>query len=236
MKIIKVNLKEKSYDIIISDGTITGSAGIIKKSGLGNYAYIITHRSIKDRYGRLLEKTLKKNGIDFKFKLLPETEKTKSIHTAIRVIEDIVKTGKSKKIFLVAFGGGVIGDLTGFVASIYKRGIPYIQVPTTLLAQVDASIGGKTAVDLKEAKNIIGAFYQPRLVLSDISLLQSLDARQMRARLAEIIKYGIIKDKILFDFLAQNRKNILAKNKKALEFIIARSSSIKARIVEKDEK
>jgi len=236
MKIVKVHLGPRSYDIVISHNSISECSRLVKKSRIGNYAYIITHPFIKKSYGKHLENSFKKCGIDFKFKILPETEKTKSIDTAIEVVKDIVKIGKSKNIFLVAFGGGVVGDLTGFVASIYKRGIPYIQIPTTLLAQVDAAIGGKTAVDLKEAKNIIGAFYQPRIVISDTSLLNTLDLRQLRAGLAEVIKYGIIKDKTLFRFLEKNKEKILAKDKKTVEFIIARSSSIKAKIVEADER
>jgi 3-dehydroquinate synthase len=137
---------------------------------------------------------------------------------------------------VIAFGGGVIGDLAGFVASIYKRGIPYIQVPTTLLAQVDSSIGGKTAVDLAEAKNMVGAFYQPRLVLSDIGLLATLDLRQARAGLAEVIKYGLIKDKKLFHYLEKNYDKIIRRQQGALEFVVWRSSYIKARIVGQDEK
>jgi len=237
MKIIKVGLGERSYNIFICSGAISHLGKQAKKLKLGDYAYIITHACLKKKYGALIEKSLNNAGIkQFKFKVLPESEKTKSINSALEVIRDLVKTGKSKRIFLVAFGGGVIGDLSGFIASIYKRGIAYIQVPTTLLAQVDASIGGKTAIDLKEAKNIVGTFYQPRMVITDTALLNTLDIRQIRAGLAEVIKYALIKDKALFKYLEKNSKKILNKDKHALEYIIARSSSIKAKIVSQDEK
>jgi 3-dehydroquinate synthase len=130
----------------------------------------------------------------------------------------------------------VIGDLGGFVASIYKRGIPYIQIPTTLLAQVDSSIGGKTAVDLSEGKNLVGAFYQPRLVFSDVKFIASLDERQMRSGLAEVIKYAAIKDRKLFGYLELNYKNILRRKISALEHIVQCCSAIKAGIVSVDER
>ncbi|MCM8762929.1 MAG: 3-dehydroquinate synthase [Candidatus Omnitrophica bacterium] len=237
MEKIKVDLGCRNYNIIISSGAISQVGDLVKDLNLGTYAYIITHPYLRRKYGVRLENSFLKGGIrDFKFKLLPESEKTKSINTAVAVIRDIVRLAKFKRIFLVAFGGGVIGDLTGFIASIYKRGVPYIQIPTTLLSQVDAAIGGKTAVDLPEAKNLIGAFYQPRLVVSDISLLRTLNARQMRSGLAEVIKYGIIKDKILFKYLERNQKKIIERDEKALEFIINRASRIKAKIVEQDER
>ena len=137
---------------------------------------------------------------------------------------------------VLALGGGVIGDLAGFVASTYLRGIPLIQVPTTLLAQVDSSIGGKTAVDHGRLKNMIGTFYQPRLVFSDISLIKSLDGRQVGTGLAEVIKYAVIKDAAFFDYLEKNIDRVFAFDDKVLENIVYRSAKIKAEIVEKDEK
>jgi len=141
-----------------------------------------------------------------------------------------------KTLFVIALGGGVIGDLAGFAAAIYKRGIPYLQIPTTLLAQVDSAIGGKTAIDLPVAKNLVGAFYQPKAVLSDISTLRSLPERELRNGLAEVIKYGVIKDSRLFEFIEKNYKKILRRDTQALSFIVARSSAIKARVVETDER
>jgi 3-dehydroquinate synthase len=191
---------------------------------------------IKNKYAKVLKKSFKKNKLTVKFKIVPDSEKSKSMNIALSVIKDISRYDRNRTIFIVAFGGGVIGDLAGFVASVYKRGIPYIQIPTTLLAQIDSSIGGKTGLDLETGKNLIGVFYQPRLVLSDVNLLKTLRLRQRRSGLAEAIKYGIIKDKSLLNFIENNYADLLCAKEKKLEFIIRRCSQIKAEIVAKDEK
>lgn len=236
MKIIKVDLKKRAYNIIVGSNVIKQSGSLITKLHLGSDGYVITNTSIKNKYGSILYKILKQSGFNVRFKTIPDTEKSKSIEVSTLVIKDIAHYDKRKKIFIVALGGGVIGDLSGFVASIYKRGIPYIQIPTTLLAQVDSSIGGKTAVDLLEGKNLLGAFYQPRLVVSDISFLKTLNIRQIRSGLAEVIKYGIIKDRDLFYCLQKRYKDILSLKPVALEYIVKRCSQIKANIVELDER
>ena len=141
-----------------------------------------------------------------------------------------------KKIFIIALGGGVVGDLAGFVAAIYKRGVPYIQVPTTLLAQIDSSIGGKTAIDLETGKNLVGAFYQPSLVFADTKVLKTLSQRQIRNGLAEAIKYGIIGDTKLFAYIEANHQKFLKGDIKVLNFIVRRCAQIKAKIVAADEK
>lgn len=236
MKTIKVNLKERSYDVLIGS-KISGSLGkYIKKIGLGNDAYCVTNSLIKRKYGQVLKNSLSAEGFDLRFKLIADTEKSKSLNTAEKVINDLALYDKKKSPFIIAFGGGVVGDLAGFVASIYKRGIPYIQIPTTLLAQVDSSIGGKTAVDLTAGKNLAGSFYQPRLVISDVILLKSLDARQLRSGLAEVIKYAAIKDPAMFNYLEKNYKKILSRDPSTLEFIVGRCSRIKAGIVAEDER
>ena len=236
MKAIKVNLKNRSYDIIVGPGIIKLLPAFIAKLGIGNSAYIITNARIKNKYGAALNKILKRAGFNARFKTIPDTEKSKSIGKAGLLIKDIAHYDKRRRTFIVAFGGGVIGDLAGFIASIYKRGAPYIQIPTTLLAQVDSAIGGKTGVDLPEAKNLVGAFYQPRLVLSDVGFLKSLPKRQIRAGLAEVIKYGLIKDRVLFYFLERNYRDIIKLNPVSFEYIIERSSRIKAAIVASDER
>lgn len=236
MKIIKVNLKKRSYNIIIGNNIINLLGKYIRKLNIGCDAYVITNASIKNKYGKALSGALKQSGFDVRFKLIPDTEKSKSIETASSVLKDMVGYDKKKRVFIIALGGGVIGDLAGFIASIYKRGIPYIQVPTTLLAQVDSSIGGKTAVDLIQGKNLVGAFYQPRLVFSDVRFLNTLDLRQLRCGLAEVIKYGIIKGRRLFIYLEKNYKDILTLKTTALEFIVGRCSDIKAKIVQQDER
>ena len=236
MNIIKLNLKKSSYKIIVGSNILNKLGKYIFKLKLGDRAYVITNASIKNRYGKILYKTLKQAAFNVKFKLIPDTEKSKSIEIASSVIKDIAAHEKKRKTFIVAFGGGVIGDLAGFIASIYKRGIPYTQVPTTLLAQVDSSIGGKTAVDLIEGKNLVGSFYQPRMVFSDVKMLKSLSLRQLSCGLAEVIKYGIIKDPQLFSYLDKEYKHILALKQPPLEFIVKRCSYIKAMIVRLDER
>jgi 3-dehydroquinate synthase len=236
MHTLKLKLKKQSYDIIIGSDILRCLGKYIQKLDIGKDAYVITNTFLKNKYGNQLKRGLVKSGFTVRFKTVPDTEKSKSIETATSLIKDITAYDKKKKVFVVAFGGGVIGDLAGFTASIYKRGIPYIQVPTTLLAQVDSSIGGKTAVDLSQGKNLVGAFYQPRLVFTDAALLKSLDARQMRAGLAEVIKYGIIKDARLFAFMENKHKDILSLKPGTLEFIITRCSKIKAGIVGLDER
>ena len=236
MRSVKVKLGSSSYDILIGKDIISLLPRYIKKLNIGDSAYIITNPYVRNKYSEELAKVLNKSGIAFKVKTVPDTEKSKSIATLSSVINDLAKFDLKKRVFIVALGGGVVGDLSGLTASIYKRGIPYIQVPTTLLAQVDSSIGGKTAVDLKEGKNLVGAFYQPSLVVSDVSLLKSLDSRQLRTGLAEVIKYGIIRDSRLFAYLEKEHRKIIKSETKALEYIVSSSSKIKADIVGRDER
>jgi 3-dehydroquinate synthase len=236
LRTVRLSLKKRSYDIVIGQHAINSLGRRLKKLRLGPDAYIITTLPIKRRFGRQLSCLLQQNGFKLKFKLVPEGEGSKSITIASDIIRDLALYDKKRRIFIIALGGGVIGDISGFVASIYKRGVPYIQVPTTLLAQVDSSIGGKTAVDLTQGKNLVGAFYQPRLVISDTGFLKSLDLRQLRSGLAEVIKYGIIRDPVLFKYLESHCKDILGRNASSLDYIVARSSAIKAKIVRQDER
>jgi len=236
MKDIRVNLKKYPYHIIIGRNTIKFLPALLKKLSIGKDACIITNPAIKKRYGSSVSRLLRAAGFSDKFIVVADSEKSKSLACAWRVIRNLAAYDKNKRIFIVALGGGVIGDLSGFIASVYKRGVGYIQVPTTLLAQVDSSIGGKTAVDLKEAKNLIGAFYHPRLVLSDVNFLKTLPKRQIKSGLAEVIKYGLIKDKRLFSFIENRYRDILSADTASLEYIVAASAAIKAKIVSLDEK
>jgi len=233
---IKVGLKNNPYDIIIGRGVLSSLGRYLSRLGCGSDAFVITNSLIKNKHGKELSAALSRAGFSVKFKLIPDTEKSKSIEMAQQLISALAGYDLKKRPFIIAFGGGVVGDLAGFVASIYKRGINYIQVPTTLLAQVDSAIGGKTAVDLAQAKNLVGAFYQPRLVLSDSRVLGTLSSRQLRAGLAEVIKYAIIRDKELFAYLQRHLQDILELKSPALEHIVERSSQIKAAIVAADEK
>lgn len=236
MRIIRVNLKAYSHNIIVGKKLLPHLGGIIRKLGIGKDAFIITNSLIKNKYAASLKRSLKKGGFTIKYQVVADTERSKSIEGVFSIIKNLSNYDKKRMIFIIALGGGVIGDLAGFVASIYKRGIPYVQVPTTLLAQIDSSIGGKTAIDLREGKNLVGAFYQPRLILTDISNLSSLSSRQIRTGLSEAIKYGIIKDKILFRYIEKNYRDILKLDKKKIEFLVYRCSKIKAKIIEQDEK
>lgn len=235
MRSIRVHLKERSYNIAIGTDLIKRVGALLQKLHLGNYAVVITNKRLRRLYGKKIEASLKKSGIMVRFEMVPDSEKAKAADISLNLISRIAAYDKAKTLFIIAFGGGVIGDLAGFVAAIYKRGTPYVQIPTTLLAQADSAIGGKTAIDLPVAKNLIGAFNQPRIVISDISVTKTLSPRQMRSGLAEIIKYGVIKDKILFKFLEDNLDKILNHDCAALEYVVARSSLIKARVVERDE-
>lgn len=236
MKIVKVNLKDASYSIVIGNNMINLLGEYIIKLKMGQDAYIITNAFVKNKYGVILSNSLEAAGLNLKFKLIPDTERSKSLDFLSLITQDLARFDKKRRVFVIAFGGGVIGDLAGFAASVYKRGISYLQIPTTLLAQVDSSIGGKTGVDLPQGKNLVGTFYQPRIVFSDLMFLQSLDLKQLRNGLAEVIKYGIIKDPQMFAYLEKRHQDILARKPDALEYIVKRSSSIKAIIVQRDER
>lgn len=235
MKRVKVSLGARSYDILIGDGLLSNSGVIIKKLDIGTDAVVITNKTLERAYGKTLKRSLNRSGISVKFEILPDSEKAKSPHILLRVLNRIAVYDRNRSIFIIALGGGVVGDLAGFAAAVYKRGIPYAQIPTTLLAHVDSSVGGKTAIDLFAAKNLAGAFYQPRVVISDINVLMSLSPRQVRSGLAEIIKYGVIKDRALFVYLERNYRKAIDLDKKTIAHLVMRSIRIKARLVEEDE-
>ncbi len=236
MKEIRVSLGKRSYNILVGSGALKNLGDKIVSLGLGEDAFVITNPVIKRHYAKELIRVFKKSGINSRLEIIPEGETAKDFKFAESIMHDLSRFDLKKRVFIVALGGGVIGDLSGFVASIYRRGIPYIQVPTTLLSQVDSSIGGKTAVDLKEGKNLVGAFYQPRLVLCDIKFLKTLTVKQLSAGLAEVVKYALIADKKLFAYLERNYKEILSLREKDLYFIVGKCARIKANIVSLDEK
>ncbi len=235
MENIKVNLGKRSYEIVIGYSILQDMPALFKKLKLGNDAVIITNHTIHHLYGRQLQNILNRNGYGCWFNLVADSERSKSQRACWHLLNRIAAYDKKKAIFIVALGGGVVGDLAGFIASVYKRGVPYIQIPTTFLAQVDSSIGGKTGIDLDIGKNLVGSFYQPRLVLSDLSFLRSLSLKQIRNGLSEAIKYGILGDRKLFEYIEANYKDILKLNIKMLERIVYVCSRIKAAIVQLDE-
>ncbi len=236
MKSIRVALKENPYAIVAGHGIFEKLPSAVKKLDVGTDAVIITNPLVRKLYGVKLADAFSRMGFTVKIFEVKDSERSKSMGVAVKLIGALTRYAVDKKPFIVALGGGVVGDLAGFVAAVYKRGIPFIQVPTTLLAQIDSAIGGKVAVDLPEGKNLVGAFYQPRLVWSDVSLLASLSERQVRNGLAEAVKYGVIADAKLFSFIEKNVSSLLKCDDKALTRMVFDCAAIKARVVKEDEK
>jgi len=236
MKTVNVFLKENAYKIVIGQRILARLGARLKSMKVGTDGVVITSPVIRRHHGRALVAGLKKEGFSVKFFEVPEGEQSKSAKVAFLLMEQIARYDSNKSVFIVAFGGGVIGDLAGYVAATYRRGVPYVQVPTTFLAQIDSAIGGKVAIDLPVGKNLVGAFYQPRIVWSDISVLSTLDRRQMRNGLAEAVKYGLIADKKLFSYIARYHRRLLDLQPAALKHVIARCSRIKSEVVMADEK
>ncbi len=234
MKTIKVALGSGSYNIYVGKNILKHLERLAKNAGLPGRGVIISTPPIL----KLFEKKVKKisGGILLRFLTIPDTEKSKNANLALKIIEKIMPFDKSRGVFLAALGGGVAGDLTGFVAAIYKRGVPYIQIPTSLLAQIDSSIGGKTAVDTRCGKNLIGAFYQPRFVLADTGLLATLPKKELMAGLSEAVKYGLIKDPALYRWISRNTGKLLKRHPGCLEHLVCRCAGIKARVVGRDER
>ncbi|MCK4810335.1 MAG: 3-dehydroquinate synthase [Candidatus Omnitrophica bacterium] len=236
MKIINVNLQENPYKIYIKDNLAKELPLYFNRLNVGNFCFIITNERIFSLHKARIKKIVKDT--PYKIIKVAEGEKAKSKKWLFKLLEELLNLDKviSRRPFVVCLGGGTIGDLGGFAASIYKRGIPCIQIPTTLLACVDAAIGGKTAIDLKEAKNIVGSFYQPKAVFIDPQFLNTLAAKEIKQGFAEIIKYSLIKDKGLFEKLKNNYKKIKEFEPGFTEEIIESCVKIKAGIVEKDER
>jgi 3-dehydroquinate synthase len=236
MEKIRVELGERSYDIFIGSN-ILGDVGVsIQSFGLSPKVAMVSNPTVCPLYGGVVEDSLKKAGFDVLTVTMPDGEEYKDLLWVEHIYDDLLKAKLDRSSSLVALGGGVIGDITGFAASTYMRGISYIQVPTTLLSQVDSSVGGKTGVNHKLGKNMIGTFWQPRLVWVDVETLKTLPKREFLAGLAEVIKYGVIWDEELFGFLEDRRNEILNLDSNALKHIIRRSCEIKALVVSKDER
>ncbi len=236
MEKIRVELGERSYEIIIGRGSLNLIGERLLRFSLGQKIGIVTNPLVSELYGEKVLNSLKKEGFDPYLIIIPDGEIYKDYFWAYHILTKMLEFGFDRRSSLIALGGGVIGDITGFVASVYMRGIAYIQIPTTLLAQVDSSVGGKTAVNHPLGKNMIGTFWQPLLVWIDVETLDSLPEREFISGLSEVIKYGIIWDKDFFDSLVENRGKILKKDKELLISIIKRSCEIKAEVVSRDEK
>jgi 3-dehydroquinate synthase len=238
MKTIKVHLDKKtssSYEIYIGNDIIDRMGLLLAKHNWGERYIIITDDMVSPLHGARVAGTLKEMGLKTDIIDFPAGEASKNMQTSLRIGDQLMALGADRTSALIALGGGVVGDITGFVASIYMRGIPYIQVPTTLLAQVDSSIGGKTGIDLSTGKNIIGTFYQPKGVFIDLAFLQTLESRELKNGLAEVVKYGIIDDPELFGILESKADDITKENVDLLEEIVTKSCRIKKGVVEIDE-
>ena len=235
-KTLEVKTGTDEYKILIGDNILLSSGSLIKKKLINPRVFIITNKLIYKLYGKKLENSLKKNKISFNKIIINDGEKYKNIKTINLITSKLLKYKVDRNDTLIAFGGGVIGDIVGFSASITLRGINFIQIPTTLLSQVDSAVGGKTGVNTKEGKNLIGTFYQPKLVISDVSLLKSLPKREILSGYAEIIKYGLIMDKRFLNWLLDNESKLMTFNKKYLIEAVFHSCKNKAIIVRKDEK
>ena len=233
MHIETVNLEDNSYPIFIGEGaslSLENFDGYIA----GKDIAIITNEVVAPLYlNEISDLFSNRNVIEY---ILPDGEQEKKLKTVHKIIDRLMEAGFGRDSTLIALGGGVVGDITGFTASIFMRGINFIQIPTTLLAQVDASVGGKTAVNHKSGKNLIGSFYQPQCVICDSIFLATLEATEISAGLAEIIKYGLIFDSEFFQWLQKNMQQILSNDRAAVDYVIQRSCAIKAEIVAQDEK
>ncbi len=236
MSLLTVHLADNSYDIIIEQGALASLGQRCSAVGLRGLAAIVTNPTVSALYGETVSASLVAAGYSVAQIEIPDGEEFKNSATLNGVYDGLLAAGVDRGSFIVALGGGVVGDLAGFAAATWLRGIPFVQVPTTLLAQVDSSVGGKTGIDHPKGKNLIGAFYQPRLVLVDVVTLRTLDSRQFRAGLAEVIKYGAAIDPDFFRFIENNVDAVIALEGDVLIETVRRSCELKAKVVELDEK
>lgn len=232
---VRVPLGDRSYDIFIGDNLLERAAEFMQPLALGRRGVIISDSNVAPRYARRLMDSLSRGGYDTALLTLPAGESSKSLQQAKRVLEHLPSQRLDRQSFIVALGGGVVGDLAGFVAATYLRGINFIQAPTSLLAFVDSSVGGKTGVNLPQGKNLVGAFYQPRLVIADTATLRTLPKRELRAGFAEVIKYGAICDAPFFRWLERDYRRVLRLEGGAVRKAVRRCCEWKARVVSADE-
>ncbi len=229
----RIKASQKEVEIFLGFNILNTLKEMIKKTGV-NDCFVLSNKTVWRLWGERIEASLK--GIRKTVFLIPDGERFKNITTVSKIYDGMSTAGCTRKTAFIAVGGGVVGDLGGFVASTYHRGIPLIHVPTTLLAQVDSSLGGKTGYNLKSGKNLVGTFYQPVAVIADSAFLSTLPEREYLSGMAEVIKSAVIKNKRLFLFLEKNRDNILKRDNLALTHIIKEAERVKISVVKKDEK
>jgi len=235
MKTLNVDLADRSYPIYIGSKLLE-KPQLITNHVLGNSAVIVSNSTVAPLYIEYVQSALNAKNIRFDEVILPDGEEYKTLQTVVTIIDTLLSKKHDRKTTIIALGGGVVGDIAGFAASIYQRGVNFIQIPTTLLSQVDSSVGGKTGVNHSLGKNMIGAFYQPQCVIADTDTLKTLDSRQLSAGLAEVIKYGFIHDANFFSWLEKNIELLMAKDPATLVHSILVSCQVKADIVAIDEK
>lgn len=232
---IAVNLGSRSYRILVGPGLLRAVGAELSRTGVGSRVAVLSDEPVMVLHGRQVVEGLEAAGFSVTEIRLPAGEAAKTLATAERAWDALLAAGLDRTSTVVAVGGGAVGDLSGFVAATYMRGVNFVQVPTTLLAQVDASIGGKTAIDHPRAKNLIGAFHQPRFVVVDPAVLLTLPEREFRSGLAEVIKHGIVLDAAYFADLEAHLSALLARDLPTLTRVVAGSCRIKAAVVERDE-
>jgi len=230
---LKVELGDRSYPILIGEGLLR-QPDLVRQHVPARDILVVSNTTVAPLYMASLVEAL--SGSRLVEAILPDGESHKTLATVGRILDVLVANRFGRDCTVVALGGGVVGDMAGFAAACYQRGVSYVQVPTTLLAQVDSSVGGKTGVNHPGGKNLIGAFHQPMAVIADASTLVSLPPRELRAGIAEVIKYGLLGDAAFFDWLEAHMEELLAADPKALAYVIERSCSIKAEIVGRDER
>jgi len=235
-RVVDVALGDRSYPIYIGDHILGGFAAKFKEIFKATKVAVMTNPTVWDLYGNQVSGSLDAEGINYDLIIVPDGEHAKSLSIAERVYGELIEKGFERRDAVIALGGGVVGDLAGFVAATYERGIAYIQIPTTLLAQVDSSVGGKVAVNHALGKNMIGTFYQPSFVYIDVATLKTLPDRDFAGGMSEVIKYAFLKGEPLLSLLQESRDDIVARQPDVLVEIAATCCSIKGEIVEKDER
>ncbi len=234
-RIVHVDLGTRSYPIAIGEGNLGELPRLIEQRGKLSHAVVVTDQNVADTHAATVIASLKQSGVRVDRFVVPPGEKTKCVEQADKLWQHMLDCGADRKTVVVAVGGGVIGDLAGFIAATFARGLRFVQVPTTLLAQVDSSVGGKVGINLPRAKNMVGAFWQPLAVLIDTAVLETLPQREYRAGLAEVIKYGVILDAEFFAWLEANLAGLQQRDAAVLQHVVARSCELKAEVVSKDE-
>ncbi|HWU40360.1 MAG TPA: 3-dehydroquinate synthase [Candidatus Acidoferrum sp.] len=233
---LRVNSSSRGYDVCIGSDLLRQVGNLVGPLELGRHVGLITHPALAELYAPIVQEALFRAGHEVSLHTVPPGEESKSLEQTVGLCRALVRARLDRGSALIALGGGVIGNLTGFVAATLYRGIPFINLPTTLLAQVDSSVGGKTGVNLPEGKNLVGAFHQPMLVVADVLTLRTLSEREYRSGLAEVVKHAMIADPELFRMLEMEADRILARDPALLQTMVAKNCAIKAKVVETDER